>query len=176
MSFVEDMAVIVRTTPISNMDLAFIEKIDPMTAYNRLDESPDYKVLATTLLQLFDESVTKGVRRDRAAAVVLGAHEQIVRHVIEKALLARTQDFNVEALTVADIGHWRAEAQKQIDAVKKDLGLIQEVHRKAAENKTAEQFKAYVLYAAEKFAEGEEKTVLQAVAGRIIAKAKAKRS
>lgn len=134
MNIADEMADAVRSAPIIDIDPAFLSRLNPLKAYEGTEMRPEYQVLITSLMGMLDDAMAKGIPRERALAVILGTHEDMVRYVAAKAVKDR--------LGFIGVG---------------DTQVLQE----RARNKGVVELQAYLRYAAEKFGTKAEQKVVE---------------
>jgi len=162
MNLVDEVSEIVRTTPVSDIgDLAFLARINPDQAHEKIDSKPGYKSLVEAMTAIFAHAEDRGVPRDKILGTLLGAHDEIVRYVVQKAVRAKLLDIGAVGLETINARRTLEATTAKLDETRKELDDI-------TRTKTRAQFRSYLRYTADNYAMTEhEKEVILAVASRV---------
>lgn len=156
MNLIDDIATIIRTTPVENIDWSFVQKLNVMRAYEGFESKSANRVLIETLLLMLSTTSPK----DRAIAVILGAHEDMVRHIVQKAVRARLLELRVDQLQEVAVEDAILRKREELAGLDKQL----QAHSRGKNNM---QFKAHLRYAAEKWGNTQEKKAVEAIIKKI---------
>lgn len=151
MKLIDDLAEVIRQAPIIAIDPAFLTKMNPMKAYDGLELRPEYKSLISSMLMMYDDAQQRGVPRERAVAVVLGTHEEMVRYVITKAIKDQLEHMPIITAQTFEADAELRRIKEEIAVATTELAEAERLRTEEAKNKTTEQFKAYLKYAAGKW-------------------------
>ena len=167
MNIVDEITEIIRQAPIKDLDLNFVERINPAAAYAGIEDKAEYKELIAAMVGMFEHAERNGLSRERAAAVMFGTYEDVVRYVINKAVRDRLFQIDSRVLNAVDIDALKADSDRTIVEAKAEIEKLTAQTREIAASKEVHQFKAYLSYAADKWGTPVEKKAIQSLIGRI---------
>lgn len=167
MNLTDDITEVIRTAPISNIDLTFARAINPAKAYEALETKPEYRTLIDTMMQLYSKGLALGVPAERAGAAVLGTFEEIIRYVVTKAVKDRLHSLGVSELQGLDEARELGVLGKKIEDERGHLKAIEDEHTKHVRAMKVDQFKASLLYAGERWGKPAEQRAIKAMVARM---------
>lgn len=161
MNITDDILEIVRTTPISNMDLSFVKTINPVKVYDEMESRTGYKVLIETMTLLYGDAIDKKVDIKHASAVILATFEEILRYVIMKAVKERLSYLQVEDVLKLDANLNSKILEEKMENSKKELKKLEEAYKTYADTLPVNQFRYSLLYAGDRWGDQKEKKVIK---------------
>lgn len=166
MKIADELAIEVMQAQIRNVDHGFLNRIDALKAYAGNEIKPEFKVLIDGLLRMYDDAMLRGIPRERAVAVMLGTHDDMLRYVITEAIKKRLGHLSIEQMDLLQLGEKKQEMQKDIKAMEDRLAA-------GSSDKSLEQFAAYLRYAAAQWGTLTEKKTVESLIKKIKIPAKA---
>lgn len=173
MNIADELAQIVRTAPIADMDMGFLQQLNPAKAYEGLEAKEGYKTLVWALIKYYEGAVEKGMPKERTAAVVLGAHEDLLRYVIGKAIKDRMSHMSPQEIGVVNLERKLAELTVEIDKAEGAIIALQAKRKKEVEEGKIESFRYSLQYAGERWGSTTEKRAIASLVKKIVSEPKA---
>lgn len=167
MKLIDDLAEVVRSAPIIAIDPAFLTKMNPTKAYEGLEMRPEYKSLIQSMLMMYDDATQRGIPRERAVAVVLGTHEEMVRYVVTKAIKDRMRAMNITDISTLEGQQQLGLVNESIKRAQTDLATIEGEVQKKASSQSIDIFKHSLQYAADKWGTPKEKKTVESLIKKI---------
>jgi len=167
MDFINGIINLVQSTPIVYMDRSWYSKDISDAALRRMNDNPEYRVLMESFVTLYTDAVARGIPTHRAAAVVLSAHEDIVRATLATALKKKLALLGASDLSALNLAYADSNLQEKIGLSKDALDKIESKFKLYAENEKTSQFKYSLMYAAERWGSEDEKLAVNSLVTKI---------
>lgn len=168
MNILDEIGGIVRSTPISDIDMRFIQNLDVKRVYDQLENKPEYRSLIDSMMGLFLDAERRGVPKERAIAVVLGTHEDMVRYVIMKALKERILALGLDKIVNGNVALQYDDFMAKLEVARKAMEKLDAEFKEKASKPELEQFRAYLRYAADRFGNASEKRAIASLVKKIV--------
>lgn len=168
----DEITQIVRTTPISGIDVEFIKKLNPGRAYEGVETQPEVEALKA----FFVESVAANrVPIERAIGVMLGIYGDTIRFAIQKAIKDRFFAMKLDEANDLVKALQYGGLIKKIEEARIEMVKLDEDYKKKASEKGVDQFKAVLQYAADRWGSEEEKKTVKSLVSKIKVERKIKK-
>jgi hypothetical protein len=167
MNFIDDILGIIKTAPVSNIDVGFVKAMDPIKIYKEMDAKPGYRILIQTMTAIYQDAVVRGIDVNSAAAVILSTHEDILRYVIMKAVKDKLVALNPDELLKLGEGLKVVAITEKMQETKHELTKLEDTFKIYAGKLPINQFRYSLLYAAEKWGDENENNVVKGLVSKI---------
>ena len=168
MKFSEDIADIVRHSPLpEQVDKEVLDNFDPDKFLVRLETSAQYKTLTESFLGMYERALNNNVPMIKAVALILGTHEDLIRFSIEKSLKEWAASLKIDDAIDNNPAIQAIDFSNKLKEAREAMQLLDQEYKHRAAGHTVQQFRAYLLYAADKWGNQSEKKAINSLVKKI---------
>lgn len=166
MNFVDEVKEIITKQKIKPMDLNFFVAMDSQRIRD-LEVQPEYAALAKTFLGFYEQALMLGLPKQRAFVMFLSMYEEIVRQTVATAVVNRMMEMGVQHINTENVKKQFELVQTEVDQMTKKAGELRQELDTAVRNKSVDQFKSFLLYAADQWGDENEKKAVASLVAKV---------
>lgn len=166
MNLVDEIKGIIVRQPLNLANMSFFSQVN-LEKITSEEGSPERTALINTLMDIADDAFKRGFPRARSVAISLHVFEEMVRHSIAHAVEKRLVEVGTDYVQSEDLRKEQLHVTEELTKMKGNLEVLRKEIEATTANKSVEQFRAFLLYAADMWGDEKERKVIDGLVKKV---------